>query len=288
MTVTFRAGRLPAQPARPHLRLGSYTGALPAPPASADRLSRVSSWPMYGNDVAGDCTFAEVGHAVQSFTTYGQGVTVTVTDQDVLGGYEALTGYRPGEPSTDRGAYIQDVLGYWRKTGIGGHRIVAYAAVDVADLTAVRQAINLFGGLSIGMNVPASAVDQFHAGQTWDVVKGSRNEGGHCIFAGAYGPGWLDGITWGRRQRMTEAFWRAYVDEAWAALTLDQLSAAGLDPQGLTLFQLGQDLAALTGGPNPIPQPTPIPTPTPTPVPAGATGAEVGAAIRQALAGLGV
>ena len=39
-------------------------------------------------------------------------------------------GFRPGDPSTDRGAYALDVLNYWRQSGIAGHRIAAYAAVD--------------------------------------------------------------------------------------------------------------------------------------------------------------
>lgn len=65
MTIAFVGGRLPAQPGRPHLKLGTYlTTALPAPPASSDWLSPVpaTDWGMLGNDQWGDCTCAGVAH----------------------------------------------------------------------------------------------------------------------------------------------------------------------------------------------------------------------------------
>jgi hypothetical protein len=268
-SITFRSGRLHAQPARPQLRLGDYlTTTLPTPPASADWQSKVATWPMYGNDTLGDCTCAAVGHMIQAETTYGQGTTVTVPEQDVLAAYEAAGHYNPADPNSDQGAYIQDVLAYWMKTGVAGHKILAYASVDVSNPVEIRQAIDLFGSVDVGFNFPASAMDQFNAGQAWDVVNGSPVEGGHCVPVGAYSAdGTLTCVTWGALQKMTPAFWKAYADEAWVVITPDWLSAKGVDPQGLNLYQLGQDYAALTGKPNPIPQPQPTPSPTPSPKP---------------------
>lgn len=268
--IAFHHGRLHAQPARPQLRLRDYlTGTVPTPPPSVDWLSRVASWPVYLNDRIGDCTCAAVGHMIEAFTTYGQGQTVTVTDQDVLTVYEQVTGYNPADPSTDQGAYIQDILGYWAQTGIAGHTILAYASVDVANMTEVQQAIDLFGAVDIGLNFPSSAMDQFNAGQTWDVAAGSPILGGHCVPVGEYdADGTLTCVTWGRVQKMTDAFWQQYVDEAWVVITRDWVNAQGLDPQGLDLYQLGEDYATLTGQPNPIPAPTPPPPPpAPTPGP---------------------
>jgi hypothetical protein len=267
--VAFRGGKLHAQPARPHLKLAHYLtpgAVLPAAPASADWLSRVTDWPMYLNDRVGDCTCAAVGHMIEAFTAYAQGAPVELTDQDVLWTYEAVTGYDPRDPSTDRGAYVQDVLAYWQATGVAGHRILAYAAVDVANLDEVRLAVDLFGAVDVGLQFPSSAMDQFNAGQPWDVVDGATVSGGHCVPVGAYAAdGSLTCVTWGRPQVMTEAFWRAYVDEAWIVITPDWVDARGTDPQGLSLYQLGADFAALTGKPNPIPAPTPPPSPRPGP-----------------------
>jgi hypothetical protein len=269
--ITFRGGKLPAQPARPQLRFSAYaTPALPAPPASVDWLSAVEDWPGYLNDALGDCTAAEVGHQIEQFTRYGRGATVQITDDDVLRLYETTGGYNPKKPSTDQGAYIQDVLGYWLKSGVAERRILAYASLDLTNLTEVHQAIDLFGSVNIGFNFPASAMDQFNAGEVWDVVKGSPLEGGHCVMAGGYKTnGNIQVVTWGEVTEMTPAFWKKYVDEAWVVITGEWFNTAGLSPRGFDAYALGQDYAALTGRPNPIPQPVdPQPDPIPTPGPA--------------------
>lgn len=295
--ILFRGGKLPAQPARPHLKFSAVLAEaqqrarVAAPPVSRLFADPAITWDVLGNDQVGDCTCAEVGHQVNQLTWYGSGVEVKPTDTQVLAFYSAITGYDPAKPDTDTGAYIQDVLAYWRKNGLIGHKIVAYAAVDVSNVVEVKQAIALFGSLNVGINFPGSAMDQFNAGQDWDVVKGAKVEGGHCIMVLGYDANGLDLITWGKRIRMTWAFWKKYVDEAWLLLDPDGVQKAGSYFTGLASFYaLGQAFTALTGDPNPIPapQPTPQPTPTPTPVPTGATAAQVAAGVRAALTSLGV
>jgi hypothetical protein len=268
-------GKLPAQPARPHLKLSAVLrDRLANPPATADWQADTIAWPMYGNDSWGDCVWAETGHAINQLTFYATGVEVEPTERDILTGYSAVTGFDPnagppGNNPTDQGTYIQDAMAYWRKTGIAGHKIVAYAALDVANLNEVRQAIALFGSISIGLNFPGSAMDQFNAGQPWDVVRGATVEGGHCVLAGAYDKDGVGVVTWGAETRMTWAFWKKYVDEAWVVLDADGMKKAGVYFTGApSFYALGQQFAALTGGPNPIPQPGPAPTPPPSPTPA--------------------
>jgi hypothetical protein len=245
---------------------------------------------MYLNDRLGDCTAAGIGHKIEGDTRYGQGATVEVTDDDVLRLYEATGGYDPSDPSTDQGAVCQDVLKYVQKTGVAGHKIIAYAQVDLSNLTEVRQAIALFGQIYCGFNFPDSAMTQFNAGQPWDVVKGARIEGGHCVTIGAYDPTGFECITWGAVQKLTLAFFKKYFDEAWVIVDSDFVNAqTGKDAAGVDLYTLGQDFAALTGKANPIPQPRPTPTPAPTPAPIpAATGAQVAAAVRAALTANGV
>lgn len=279
MSTTFRLGKLPAQPARPHLKFSAVLQErLTAPPAAADWQDDTIVWPMYGNADWGDCVFAEVGHAVNQATFYATGAEVEPTDSDILGGYSAVTGFNPnagppGNNPTDQGTNMQDAMTYWRKTGIGGHKIVAYAALNVSNLTEIKQAISLFGSISIGFNFPDSAMDQFNSGEIWDVVKGATIEGGHCVLAGAYDKTGVGVVTWGAETRMTWAFWRKYVDEAWLYFDLDGLKKAGSYFTGAASFYaLGGEFAALTGETNPIPapqpQPAPVPTPPPSPAPA--------------------
>lgn len=280
MTRTRRPlGKLPAQPARPHLKASAVLAELPTPPAKADWQSDSISWPMYANDSIGDCTCAGVGHMVNQLTFYGSGTEAQPTEAHVVAMYSAITGYTPKNPNSDTGAYCQDVLAYWRKTGLEGHKIVAYAAVNVANLTEVKQAIAQFGTVYVGLNFPDSAMDQFNAGEAWDVVKGAKVEGGHCVIVGAYDSAAkeLGLVTWGAETKMTEAFWKKYVDEAWVVLDQDGLNRAGTYFAGSpTLYDLGQQFAVLTGQANPVPQPQPAPTPapTPTPSPSGPTAAD--------------
>lgn len=277
---THRLGKLPAQPARPQLRLSPVLrqAALPAPAASCDWQDDRIVWPMYGNADWGDCVWAETGHAINQLTYYALGSEAQPTDDDILKGYSDVTGFDPnagppGNNPTDQGTYIQDAMKYWRKTGVGGHKIVAYASLDVSNLTEVKQAIALFGSISIGLNFPDSAMDQFDAGETWDVVRGAHVEGGHCVLAGAYDKDGVGIVTWGAEAKMTWRFWQKYVDEAWVYLDADGLNKAASYFTGApSFYALGEQFAELTGEKNPVPapqpQPTPVPTPPPTPTPA--------------------
>jgi hypothetical protein len=259
-------GKLPAQPARPHLKLSPVLAELPTPPISADWQSNSISWPMYANDTVGDCTCAAVGHVINQLTFYGAGAEYMVTTAHVLAMYSAITGYNPKDSNSDTGAYCQDVLAYWRKTGIEGHKIVAYAALDPSNLTEVKQAINAFGSVYIGFSVTQAAEDAFDAGKVWDVKKGSPNLGGHCVPVGAFNSTTkrFGGVTWAEEFEMTEAYWKQNVDEAWVVLDQDGLNKALEYFAGsATFYDLGQIFAALTGETNPVPVPDPTPTPTP-------------------------
>jgi hypothetical protein len=270
---TFVGGRLPAEPARPHLKFAvALTPELPAPPASDDWLTPVpaDAWGVLGNDEVGDCTCAGVAHKRIGDVYLNQEHTVLgVTTAQTLALYSAVTGYNPADPSTDQGAVCQDVLDYWRKRGFLGERIIAFAKVDISNETELRQAIHLFGQVYAGFAFPSTAMDQFNAGETWDVVRGARNEGGHCVTLGAYDKNGLECVTWGKVQKLTWAFFRKYFDEAWVIISPDMIDpATGRDIQGLDLYALGQDFAALTGQKNPVPAPAPQPQPAPTPTPA--------------------
>ncbi|MDI5965710.1 hypothetical protein [Streptantibioticus silvisoli] len=268
-TTTFRGGRLPAQPGRPHLKFSHALGAeTPAPPATADWLSEVTSWGMYLNDQLGDCTCAGVAHKRIGDLADAKNPAAAITDDDVLHLYEAVGHYVPGKPNTDQGAVCQDVLEYWQKTGFDGEKIVAFAKVDISNVTEVRQAIAAFGQIYCGFNFPDSAMNQFDNGQPWDVVKGAQIEGGHCVTVGAYDSTGFTCVTWGATQKLTLAFWKKYFDEAWVIITPDFVNTqSGVDNAGLDLYALGEDYAALTGETNPIPAPQPQPTPSPAPAP---------------------
>lgn len=285
---TGKLGKLPAQPARPHLKLtAAHLAALPDPPDEVDHGQ--GTYPMYGNDQYGDCVEAGLGHQVGQYTLVSSGQEATFTDQQILGAYSAITGFNPDDENTDQGTYTQDAMTWWRKTGLEGHAIVLYAALDLANVKALKQAINAFGGIGIGFNFPAYAMDQFNAGKPWDVQKKNATiEGGHYVLATGYNAQYLKVKTWGAEQLMSWAFLAKYADEAWGALDDEMVGNAGSFLPGVDLYGLGEDFAALTGQSNPFPEPQPEPGPTPDPVPAGPSAAQVALAVRNTLTSLGV
>lgn len=273
--LEFKGGRLPHDANPPRLLMEDYLTAAPTPPASADWLHGVRSWPMLLNDELGDCTAAGAGHIAQQVNWFGRDIDAPVTDGDTLSMYQAISGYKAGDPSTDVGATLQDALGYWRKTGIGGNTIAAFAQVKATDLATVRMCIARFGSVYCGMWMPQAAMDQFNAGKPWVVAKRSANLGGHCVPLMAYDADSFACVTWGRVQPMTTAFFKATVDEVWVPIDLDWMRANGVSPAGLNTAALNADYKALTGKEGPFRYVDPTPMPTPAPAPGGPRPADV-------------
>ncbi len=240
----MKLGRLPRKEHPGTLKLGKYLTVGAAPMKSYWEY-KVGDWPMMVNDSVGDCTCACAGHMIQNWTAHTYGMA-TPTDDEIIAAYSAITGYVPGDESTDNGAAITDVLSYWQNPGIAGHKILAWAEIDTKNLAAIKQAIFLFGGIDCGFNVPGSAMDQFNAGQTWTVVPGSDDEGGHSVPILGYGSLGATCITWAKRQPLAWDFFAQYFDEAYCIITQDWLTAAQTSPiAGLDLAALQADLAAL-------------------------------------------
>lgn len=266
--VQFIPGRLAphAEATHPRLKLADYlTGALPPAPAAVDWYSRVTDWPVFLNDQLGDCTAAMVGHLIEEASAYGQGAVTLVGDGDVLTSYERVSGYVPGDPSTDNGSVLQDVYNDWRKNGVGGHHVLVFAQVDHTDDGEIRQAVALFGAVGLGIVVTQDMMDDFHAGHPWTRAAGTAL-GGHAVPVVGYDADHVFVVTWGQVRAMSWGCLAAVTDEAWVAVLPEWFSAAGVDPTGLDLHALGEDFAVLTGEPNPFPQPAPAP-PAPMPVP---------------------
>lgn len=267
LPVTFQGGRLAPVRTKPRLKLRPFLAAPTAPPASVDWYSRVEAWPLYGNDQIGDCTAAMVAHNLQNTSTYGDGKTVTVPEDDVIAAYSRVSGYRPGHPDTDRGAVLQDVYADWRKNGMAGHRALAFAEVEPSDAAEVKMAINTFGAVGVGMVVTETMMNDFNTGRGWSRT-GGRSLGGHAVVAVGYDAGGLDIVTWGEVIRMSWGVWRRTVDEAWIAVVPEWINdVSNVSPLGVDLYGLGEAMAALTGDANPFrPDPAPRPVP-PGPVP---------------------
>jgi hypothetical protein len=241
----YRLGRKAVKTDSRTLRFAKYAAALAAPPASVDWTKGITQWGMMLNDALGDCTIAGIGHAIQVWTANAS-TEITLPDQVILDYYEWWDGYVDGDPSTDDGGIEIDVLNHWKKKKFWGHKLDAFVDPDVSNLTEIQQAINLFGPLYIGLNVPESVMNTDNDPSIpWDVTGDNTLVGGHCVVCVGYEPGYISLISWGSVYRMTTAFWAQFVDEAHCLLSQDWISSSGVDPAGFNLPQLRADLAAI-------------------------------------------
>lgn len=229
------------------LKLANYaTPDLPAPPAAVDYISKVTKWPVLGNDRYGDCVLVTCGHLEQGWTTYAGGTPFVPTTTQILAAYAAVTGFDPRTGRNDNGTVSLDALNYWRKTGIAGRKIAAFVKLDRHNVVEMKTALHLFSGVFLAAQLPTSADTQFSQRKPWTVVRaggGVGSWGGHAIRMGAYDTDGITVSTWGRAQHATWDWWAKYGAEAWAVLSADQLDGTGLSDEGLDLAKLRDDLA---------------------------------------------
>ena len=251
--LKLKLGKQPARHDPRTLLLASYlTPALPPAPASVDLTKKVKAWGMMENDQIGDCTCAAAGHLIMEWTASAGKKTVTPTDQQIVAAYSAITGYNPTTGANDNGAVEIDVLNYWRQTGIAGDKIGAYVALEPANHTHIMDAVYIFEGCYIGLQLPISAQAQTKNHKPWSVPpSGTTGEGkpgswgGHAVPVVAYDTRGVTVVTWGGLQQMTWSFWGAYCEEAYAILSTDYLTGKHKTPQGFNMEQLQTDLADL-------------------------------------------
>jgi len=191
-----------------------------------------------GNLDVGCCAVAGPGHFIRwADVRCGRGVRVRTAD--VLREYSALVGYVPGDDSTDVGCYALDVFKHWRKTGLFGTRIEAFAQVDFWDPREIAMATFSLGGVFLCFGLPRSVQGK----DTWDVV---ANDGGawgaHLVWAD--GTGLVN--SWGQRIRVTDAFVDRYCFDAYAVVSADVVADDGRAFSGLDLAGLRAALAEVT------------------------------------------
>lgn len=266
--LSGKLGRKPMDRERPRLTLETYLdprlplsrAGLPPVPLTqdVDRESEVAAWPMYMNDQLGCCTIAGAGHMFGAWTTYAQAVVgeALFSDTEIVNVYSAVGGYVSGDPDTDNGCVMSDVLAYLRSAGMTDtrgavHKVAGYASFgNPANETLLGQVLDVFGAVYIGANIQQNMMDEFDNHQPWTWQPGGQVIGGHCIPLQRRVPvgsrtGVLEYITWGADQHATFGWQANAVEEAWVVVTQDWVEACGTSVEGLDLIQLLADMAAV-------------------------------------------
>lgn len=225
---------------------------LPVPLQSSNYTLHPAAWAnMLGNDTVADCTVAGLMHMLANWSMYSGLHVPGFTTTEAIQVYSAITGYVPGDPSTDQGANLIDVLNYWKSNGIFGHKIIGFMKIDPQNLKMVRLAIELFGGVYNGVALPISAQAQTGPGKVWTPGTGSDGAagswGGHCPPTLRYSiPDDRFGhSTWATIQDADSAFERKYQDECYAVLGPEWVNGKKQAPNGFALDALLADLKVI-------------------------------------------
>lgn len=183
---------------------------------------------------------AGAAHVVMASNVEVQRRDEVPSSDQVAQQYLALTG------GQDTGLNESDTLSIWRTRGLfGDNRLSAYCPVETNQLGHVHAAIAFYGACFLGVQLPASAQEQFGQGRPWTVVPDSPIEGGHCIVAVGYDQQWIYCVSWGQVVPVSYPWWSAYVDESWCLIT-QEAAEAGQGPDGiLNLEALQADLDAI-------------------------------------------
>jgi len=248
--MPYKLGKTPATPEAVKFALTDYVDLtkLIQTPKVFGHQALIKSWGMLGNDQYGDCVWAGAAHETMLWNQEANH-TVRFTKKSVLSDYTAVTGFKKTDPNTDQGTNVADAAAYRRKTGVldaagKRHKVAAYLRIKTGNLAELKVAAYLFGAVGIGIQVPASAQEQFAAGQPWDVVEGSPIDGGHYVPVVGFDGTDILVVTWGAVQRMTVDFFTTYCDEAYAYLS-DEALTGGKSLEGFNAAQLQADLNAL-------------------------------------------
>jgi hypothetical protein len=243
--MVYKLGKLPKRIDIRNLKFAKYLKTLPPIPKKLDWTKGIIDWGMMLNDQLGCCTCATAGHMIQGWTV-NDSIMKSIPDIDILEAYKNISGYN-GSPSTDQGAYVLDVLKYWRKYGIGGHKIDVFVEIDPTDLQMIKTAIYLFGAVYYGIELPRSFENQKvwdvpWYGARWNGRKGSA--GGHAVSCHGYNENFTL-ITWGKLQQMTSRFATTYASEAYAVLSIEDWT--GIDRKAPNMFDVETLMEDLKG-----------------------------------------
>jgi len=241
---TKALGCLPPHPADKSKRvsfLSAFGPDLPLPEPVRDWTDGETARPEFGNDKNGDCTIAAIANIIIGTMKEAFGKEWYPTTGDALSLYYKLTGGK------DTGLVIEDVLKHVMNNGAFGHHFIGTAAIDPGNVNDVKRAIDWFGCVDLGVDLPAAWTHAdswtmdgyFPLNKKWS----PGSWGGHCVCSEKYDADFIYVWTWGEIIPVSWDALRSYFYSADAVLTASWIKR-GKSPANLDLSILEDRMAA--------------------------------------------
>lgn len=204
----------------------AHARALPQAGAASNLTAGKADWTALGNQVAGDCVLAAIGHAMQAAGWYAMQQTIRISEDETLAAYTAITGWQPGNPDDEGpGMTVQAGLDYVHEHHLGGHRIAYWHRSnwlpgeggwwrdrDCLSRDHLKSMLSWFGGLMLSIDLPKTAW-QNDVGPWRASDMEAASAGGHCIPIIGYDDNWFYCITWGNTVQLDWEFVKRYTRE---------------------------------------------------------------------------
>ena len=208
------------------------------------RIKPDHSWGDYGNLKLNNCTFVTAAYQIMIWKSYKADKIYRPAVKTIIEDYSKLIkDNRKGGKSlkailNEGGKSLEAlrVLNHWRKHGIDGHKIIAFAKLTFNNKNVqkeeLKRVIYLYGGCFIGLNIPRSVENQWQHSKKWSIIR--RVPGGdarrrlwfsHALLVIGYNEKGVRVVTFGKEEVMTWEFYLKYVDEAYAVFDESFLKA---------------------------------------------------------------
>ena len=268
LTVTFGGRRHPHPEAhrgvsfkKVHLTGPQYAHRNVNPPAAinySNESDTAALAQVYGNDEIGDCVIAGDYHWLGIVTGNATGTAFIATREQIIADYSAISGYVPGDPSTDNGCDEISCFRYRMTQGYAnGSILYGYASIDAKDQNETKAAIFLFESAKLDMDLPDEWVQAFSTlknGDTWDVAGDPNPENSHDVVAVGYDEHGIYICTFGLILRITWAALAKYgaVENGggfYALLSSEQIEKGKqVAPNGVDWATLEEDIQSIPTG----------------------------------------
>jgi hypothetical protein len=179
------------------------------------------------NDHIGDCTAVALANCARAAAALRGDTSLSISTVDVVDFYSASTGYVWGNPATDKGGVIADILSYQSRMGLevddGARLRGAWGSFNPRDRNLMGVAIDVVGSVNLGVALADAdktmAIWDTHSpASAGDPAPGSW--GGHSLIIFDYeGLDDTDFVrlgTWGEWQKATWRWVTSRADEAHA------------------------------------------------------------------------